>query len=300
MNFYHLSKTNIYISGLRASAHESFMSQKTTLANNRAYIYQLGGKQMCLINFAFQAHPQYPFIVAANRDEFHKRETAPAHIWEEYPFLLGGKDLEKGGMWLGVTSSGRFAALTNYREIVNYPEEIRSRGELVKDYLIGNMTPLDYVTSLVPIKDEFPGFNLLVGNGEELYVFSNRSNEIEKISAGVYSLCNGDFHCNWPKVRLGKDLIKDSLQIKSEQELIQFLMKGLKDQTKAPDQLLPDTGVGIELERFLSSIYISGEDYGTRSSTVMIMNKKNEIHFAEKSYMTKSKEQVRSFVLSNN
>lgn len=274
------------------------MSQ-TQPAMKRAYISKLGGKCMCLINFAFHAHPQYPFIVAANRDEFHKRETAPAHFWEEYPFLLGGKDLEKGGMWLGVTRSGRFAALTNYREIVNYPKEIRSRGELVKDFLVGNMTPLDYLNSLVPVKDEFPGFNLLVGNVEELYIFSNRSNEIEKISAGVYSLCNGEFHCEWPKVRLGKDLIEASLEFNTEQDLIRILMEGLKDQTKALDQFLPDTGVGLDLERFLSSIYISGEDYGTRSSTVMIMNKKNEIHFSEKTYMTKSKEKVRSFFISN-
>lgn len=238
---------------------------------------------LCLINFAFHAHPSFPFIIAANRDEFYHRPTAEADYWIDYPFLLGGKDLEKGGMWLGITKSGRFAALTNFREILGLPIDIRSRGELVKDFLISEEEPIEYLERLERVQHEYPGFNLILGDMNDLYFFSNRSEGIVKIESGTYSLCNGSFHCSWPKVEKGKQMLEKSLNIETREDLQHYLFYHLKDSVVAPDDLLPDTGVGQKLERFLSSMFIKGDDYGTRSSTVIIGNPQG-IYFTEKTY----------------
>lgn len=239
---------------------------------------------MCLINFAYKAHPNYKFVVAANRDEFFARKTKNAHFWPEYPFMLGGKDLEQGGMWLGITKTGRFGALTNYREKEDTNKTYRTRGELVKNFLISDMAPDQYLLAIDDRKDEYPGFNLIVGHVDDLYFYSNRANGIKKLEKGIYSLCNGEFDCNWQKVERGKQYMKEAFMINGEKEMENFLFQSLIDEQKAPDDKLPNTGFSKDLERFLSSIFINGDDYGTRSSTVLLVDKNNKVTFTEKTY----------------
>lgn len=251
---------------------------------------------LCLINFAYHVHPHYKLVVSANRDEFYARKTKHAHFWDEYPFLLGGKDLEQGGMWLGITKEGKFAALTNYREKISNKKNYRSRGELVKNFLIGNDHAYDYLKEVERRKNDYPGFNLLVGYADELYYYSNRYDHILKLEKGIYSLCNSTIDCEWEKAKKGKRYMEEVMSIRDEEKIQKRLFASLLDEEKAPDELLPDTGLDKELERFLSSIFIKGEDYGTRSSTVILVGYDNRVIFSEKTYDTDKKTHTFSFM----
>jgi uncharacterized protein with NRDE domain len=235
---------------------------------------------MCLIVFAYRVHPVYKLLVAANRDEFYGRSTAPAHYWEERPDILAGRDLEKMGTWMGVTTSGRFAALTNYRDPKEVTEGKRSRGELVADALKHKGNIKDYMQSLVKKKDLYPGYNLLVGDRTELYYYSNKGQELQKVEPGIYGVSNHLLNTEWPKVQKGKEGM--SKIINGEQvELVERLLSVLQNADQAPDELLPHTGVSLEWERMLSPLFIKSGNYGTRSSTVMLMSDK-EIQYVER------------------
>ena len=235
---------------------------------------------MCLILFAYQAHPIYKLIVAANRDEFLGRPTAPVHYWEDRTDILAGRDLEKMGTWMGVTIRGRFAALTNYRDPKEVTEGKRTRGELVTDALKHNGNVEGYMKDLRERKDLYPGYNLLAGDGNELFYFSNKGQELQKIVPGIYGVSNHLLNTEWPKVQKGKAGM--SKMINGDQEgLIERLLGILQDTDQAPDELLPNTGVSLEWERSLSPLFIKSENYGTRSSTVMLMSDK-EIHYVER------------------
>jgi uncharacterized protein with NRDE domain len=235
---------------------------------------------MCLIVFAYRVHPVYKLLVAANRDEFYGRSTAPAHYWEERPDILAGRDLEKMGTWMGVTTSGRFAALTNYRDPKEVTEGKRSRGELVADALKHKGNIKDYMQSLVKKKDLYPGYNLLVGDRTELYYYSNKGQELQKVEPGIYGVSNHLLNTEWPKVQKGKEGM--SKIINGEQvELVERLLSLLQNADQAPDELLPHTGVSLEWERMLSPLFIKSGNYGTRSSTVMLMSDK-EIQYVER------------------
>jgi uncharacterized protein with NRDE domain len=235
---------------------------------------------MCLIVFAYKVHPVYKLLVAANRDEFYGRPTAPAHYWEDRPDILAGRDLEKMGTWMGVTTSGRFAALTNYRDPKEVTEGKRSRGELVADALKHKGNIKDYMQSLVKKKDLYPGYNLLVGDRTELYYYSNKGQELQKVEPGIYGVSNHLLNTEWPKVQKGKEGM--SKIINGEQvELVERLLSLLQNADQAPDELLPHTGVSLEWERMLSPLFIKSGNYGTRSSTVMLMSDK-EIQYVER------------------
>ncbi|MBT2727280.1 NRDE family protein [Bacillus sp. ISL-75] len=235
---------------------------------------------MCLIVFAYRVHPVYKLLVAANRDEFYGRPTAPAHYWEDRPDILAGRDLEKMGTWMGVTTSGRFAALTNYRDPKEVTEGKRSRGELVADALKYKGNIKDYMQSLVKKKDLYPGYNLLAGDGTELYYYSNKGQELLKVEPGIYGVSNHLLNTEWPKVQKGKEGM--SKIINGEQvELVEWLLSLLQNADQAPDELLPHTGVSLEWERMLSPLFIKSGNYGTRSSTVMLMSDK-EIQYVER------------------
>ncbi|MEH7375910.1 NRDE family protein [Neobacillus drentensis] len=235
---------------------------------------------MCLIVFAYRVHPVYKLLVAANRDEFYGRPTTPAHYWEERPDILAGRDLEKMGTWMGVTTSGRFAALTNYRDPKEVTEGKRSRGELVADALKHKGNIKDYMQSLVKKKDLYPGYNLLAGVGTELYYYSNKGQELLKVEPGIYGVSNHLLNTEWPKVQKGKEGM--SKIINGEQgELVECLLSVLQNADQAPDELLPHTGVSLEWERMLSPLFIKSGNYGTRSSTVMLMSDK-EIQYVER------------------
>ncbi len=239
---------------------------------------------MCLILFAYNAHPHYQLILAANRDEFYARQTAPAEFWPDAPELCAGKDLASGGTWLGITKSGRFAAVTNYRD-PNAPSGTKSRGWLTRDFLIGEETPEYFLRKIERERSDYSGFNLLVGDfgedGNELFYFSNRGKTIEKLDSGIYGLSNALLDTKWYKVEQNK--AKFLKVVENSDEIIpEDLFGMLADRQPAPDEKLPETGVGIERERILSAAFIATNGYGTRSTTVLLINKTNQSTFIEK------------------
>ncbi|MCM3571041.1 NRDE family protein [Neobacillus mesonae] len=235
---------------------------------------------MCLILFAYHIHPVYKLIVAANRDEFYQRPTAPAHFWEDQPEILAGRDLEKMGTWMGVTKKGRFAALTNYRDPNETTVGKRSRGELVSGALTYKGDVRDYMKTLEQNKSQYPGYNLLTGNADELYYYSNIGQQLQKLEPGIYGISNHLLNTEWPKVQKGKEGLGEIVQ-ENRTEMIARLFKLLQSADPAPDELLPNTGVSLEWERMLSPLFIQSEDYGTRSSTVMLLAD-HEIQYLER------------------
>lgn len=238
---------------------------------------------MCTIIFAFQKHPEYPLILLANRDEFYQRPTAAADYWEDAPQVLAGRDLVHGGTWLGTTSQGRFAAVTNYRQ-PGAPRGRLSRGNLVGDFLKGDVAVGDYLKSIRENRGDYSGFNLLAGRiGTEeqaLGYYSNRGGEIRFLEPGVYGLSNHLLDTPWQKVLRGKAGLEEALKKGRLEE--HMLFKILADRTPAADKDLPDTGIGYEKEKILSPIFIETPIYGTRSSTIVLIDKKGESTFREK------------------
>ncbi|MCP4668265.1 MAG: NRDE family protein [Deltaproteobacteria bacterium] len=238
---------------------------------------------MCLIFIAIEKHPTYKLIIAANRDEFYERPTAPACFWDDAPGLLAGRDLRAGGTWLGITTSGRIAAITNYRDPASITDNAPSRGELVSGFLLGKENPVDYLARLKQKAGGYNGFNLIVGHKNELCWFSNRGAGREELTPGIHGLSNGLLNTPWPKVTGGKEALA---RILSEQKsgLTDALFDMLADRSVAEYADLPDTGVGIAWERTLSSIFIASPMYGTRSSTVILIDGKGNVIFIEKSF----------------
>jgi uncharacterized protein with NRDE domain len=239
---------------------------------------------MCLILFSYHNHPVYRLIVAANRDEFYKRPTAPAVFWEDDPNIVGGRDLEKMGTWMGVTRTGRFSAITNYREPVTKVQNPISRGELVSEYLAGNDSPMEYLSKVKDESERYNGFNLLVGDSSSLFYFSNRNNKIVKVSPGVHGLSNHLLDTPWPKVKKGKQALEKSIKHREALDSNE-LLKLLADTEQVGKDELPDTGVGIERERVLSPLFIKDLEYGTRSSTILLIDHNNQVSFVERSFL---------------
>lgn len=235
---------------------------------------------MCLILFAYNVHPDYKLVVASNRDEFYQRPTAHAHFWEDDVEILAGRDLEKMGTWMGITKNGRFAALTNYRDPNEMTQGKRSRGELVSNALKYNGDIIEYMKSLARNNDLYPGYNLLVGDGKNLYYYSNVEQELKKLTPGIYGVSNHLLNTEWPKVQMGKAGLTEIITTKNT-DLVEPLLTLLQKADQAPDEKLPKTGVSLELERMLSPMFIKSEGYGTRSSTVMLMSDQ-EIHYVER------------------
>lgn len=236
---------------------------------------------MCLILFAWKKHPNYDLILTANRDEFFKRPTKSAHKWEDHPNLIAGKDLTAGGTWMGVTSSGRFAALTNYRDLSNIDNEAPTRGSLTKDFLIEDISPEVYLQQVKSANIPYNGFNLLVGDTESLWYYNNLNHEIRNLEPGIYGLSNALLNDPWPKVEAGKKQLSNLIehrQMDSKQ-----LLDIVQDTHIAPDDQLPSTGVPLDWERALSAMFIRMENYGTRCSTALLKNEKQMV-FTEKTH----------------
>jgi uncharacterized protein with NRDE domain len=238
---------------------------------------------MCLILFAYRVHPIYKLMVAANRDEFHQRPTASVHYWEDHPQILAGRDLEKMGTWMGITTEGRFSALTNYRDPKELTEGKRSRGELVADALKYKDDLEIYMETLVSQKDLFPGYNLLAGDINNLYYYSNRGNGSQKLEPGIYGVSNHLLNTEWPKVQKGKSGLSKVIN-DNEENLVEGLFTLLQNTDPASEHLLPDTGVSLEWEKMLSPLFIKSKDYGTRSSTVLLMSD-TEIQYVERVFL---------------
>lgn len=229
---------------------------------------------MCLIVFAWQVVPGAPLIACANRDEFYDRPTSAAGNWPDKPQVFAGRDLQGGGSWMGITQQGpngpKFAAVTNIRGPQERRTDAPSRGALVANYLAGSLSAADYIASIAPGSGAYNGFNLVLGDREQLIWYSNRGDADERngkpLEPGIYGISNSLLDAPWPKVVRTKAQFA-SLLCQGAPDDAYFEM--LADTTRAPDMRLPDTGVTIEQERMLSAVCIETEGYGTRTSTVV-------------------------------
>ncbi len=238
---------------------------------------------MCLILFAYRCHPRYSLILAANRDEFYDRPSAPARFWDTEPEILGGRDLKSGGTWLAVTREGRFAAVVNYRDPATVKDGTPSRGNLVTEFLLSRVSPDDYLETLRSRSEPYNGFTLLFGDGERLFCFSNRGDAPPLVQPGVHGLSNHLLDTPWPKVDRGRQALEEILAAGTAPSA-EALFSLLADRSMPEDNLLPDTGIGPEWERLLAPLFISGPVYGTRSSTVVLMGYDGMLTFIERSF----------------
>jgi uncharacterized protein with NRDE domain len=235
---------------------------------------------MCLIAFAYDTHPDYRLVLAANRDEFYQRPTAPLAFWEDHPTLLAGRDLQQQGTWMGVTARGRIAAITNYRDPGHIKSGAPSRGHLVSDFLLGDMPPDAYLASVNRSAARYNGFNLIVGDATGLFYLSNYAASIRKIEPGIHGLSNHLLDTPWPKVARCKQRLAEALRTGgavSEAHIWELLT----DQTPAADDCLPDTGVDRAWERALSPIFIASPGYGTRCSSLITIDRQGLVRFTE-------------------
>jgi uncharacterized protein with NRDE domain len=232
---------------------------------------------MCLILVAWRTDARFPCVIAANRDELHSRPTVAAQWWPQPP-ILAGKDLMAGGTWLGITRTGRFAALTNYRD----PEQRRvatpSRGALVTSILESNDTVQQTLDYLREVSGAYNGFNLIFSDAERLAVFESFVGAGRELGPGLYGLSNHLLDTPWPKVRAGKSRLSAAL---SGLENTDAALTLLRDEAVAPDDELPRTGVSLEWERLLSSAFIRSPDYGTRCSTLVRIDRRRRAWFDE-------------------
>ena len=235
---------------------------------------------MCLLVFAYNVHPSYRLILAANRDEFYERPSSPADFWKDHSQILAGRDLKDGGTWLGITKDGKYAAVTNYRNPSALKSDAPSRGKLVSRYLAGNQNPDNYLKKIALQIDKYNGFNLLLGTDNDLFVFSS-CGEKQKLKPGIYGLSNHLLNSPWPKVTRSKRMLKAALDKKGD-ALEKELFSLLADRHVPPDSKLPATGIGLEWERLLSTIFIESPIYGTRSSTILLIGKNRRVRFVEK------------------
>lgn len=241
---------------------------------------------MCLIFIALNVHPKYKLIVAANRDEFYNRKTAVANFWNDQPHVLAGRDLEAMGTWLGMTSGGKIAMLTNYRDPNNINAAAPTRGKLVSDYLIGKDSPGPYVESVARVGKEYNGFNLLAGTIDELWYYSNYQEGFRKLDDGFYGLSNHLLDTPWPKVIRGKEKLKPQLSVAEPDP--EYFFNVLYDEDVAPDEQLPSTGLSINHERALSSMFIKTNGYGSRCTTVIMVDRSDNVYFSERNFNTDS------------
>lgn len=238
---------------------------------------------MCLLLIALEQHPVYKLFLAANRDEYHDRPTDAARFWKTDPNLLAGRDLKAGGTWLGITISGRLAAITNYRDPAHTIEQAPSRGSLVLDFLKNRQPAVQYLESVRRDAQRYNGFNLVVGSTDALFWYSNRGFGIQRLSKGIYGLSNHLLDTPWPKVVNAKKKFK-ALLASGETLQPQAYFAMLGDIRRPPDESLPDTGAGLEWERILGPIFISSPLYGTRSSTVILVDRRDRVMFTERTY----------------
>ncbi|MBK7109981.1 MAG: NRDE family protein [Bacteroidetes bacterium] len=238
---------------------------------------------MCLINFAFKYHTDYPLIVVANRDEFYNRPTESLHWWEDKPNILAGRDLKDGGTWMGITKEGKFAALTNYRDPQHIKENVQSRGELIPMYFNQEISLNTFHEYLKKHGSDYNGFNLIYGDTEHLFYYANKGNRWEEITPGVYGLSNAFLDTPWPKTQQSKEAFKQLLDknVFTENTMIDLL----SDKNLAAENTLPNTGVPPELEKKLSAMFIETENYGTRLTSYLRIDKNQQVHFIEKSFV---------------
>lgn len=243
---------------------------------------------MCLILFAVQHHRDWPLVIAANRDEFHHRPTQSAAFWQDAPHILGGKDLQEGGTWMGIHKKNhRIAALTNYRNPSLKKDSPPSRGHLVADYLKSYTPDADFLQTLQKKGAFYNGFNLICGTPDTLYYYGNQTKAPYRIEPGVHGLSNHLLNTPWPKVTRGRALLERAMATDPEDNT---LLTILQDRELPADTALPDTGMGLEWERILAPLFITSPIYGTRSSTVLKVHRNGNVCFTEVSWDKEGRE----------
>ncbi|MDX1439068.1 MAG: NRDE family protein [Rubricoccaceae bacterium] len=242
---------------------------------------------MCVLFFAHQVHPHYPLIFAGNRDEAYERPAEVVGWWESDPLILAGKDLEAGGTWLGVTKTKRWSVVTNVRDLPAHRDRDLSRGELPTGFLSGSDSPESYVQRVFSDRDSFNPFNLIVGDLESVWVVSSHTDYPEQLTPGIYGLSNATLDEHWPKVRRGKAAFTEI--VKDKEPDLDACLSLLRDNRQAPDAELPDTGVGLEMERMLSPLFIQSDRYGTRASSVILLSEGGG-EFVERTYVSGGEE----------
>lgn len=252
---------------------------------------------MCLLVLAWNAHPRYRLIVAANRDEYHERPAAALDLWPAPEHILAGRDLRAGGTWMGLDRRRRFGVVTNFRDLVRAPPEAPSRGRLVPRYLVGTASPGEYLAGLEREAGEYGGFNLLLADGLSLWYASNRNVPFARtLPAGVYGLSNERLDIPWPKLRRVRRRFEAWLAGRGSAETGE-LFALLEDREPAsegeefPGALAeeglggsPGTGLAPEWERTLSAPFVLHPDYGTRCSTVLAIGRSDECYLAERRF----------------
>ncbi|MDX9698141.1 MAG: NRDE family protein [Rhodocyclaceae bacterium] len=236
---------------------------------------------MCLILIAWQQHPEYPLVIAANRDEFFQRPTLAAHWWSRPPGILAGRDLEAGGTWLGLTRSGRFAALTNYRDPSQHRPGAPSRGALVRDCLLGEQDTEGTLARIAAQSTRYAGFNLIFSDGQRLGVHESTTGRIRLLAPGCYGLSNHLLDTPWPKLTLARERFGAALNgLPGTRDMLQLLT----DDRPAPAHALPNTGVSADWEHWLSSVFVRAPGYGTRCSTLVTLSRTGQASFREWSW----------------
>ncbi len=246
---------------------------------------------MCLLILAWRLHPRYPLIAAANRDEFHDRPAAPLGRWPAPPHLLGGRDLRAGGAWLALDRSRRFGVVTNYRDLQPAAPGAPSRGELIPDFLAQPRSAGEFMAALEPRASGYSGFNLLLADERELWYASNRASPFARaLAPGLYGLSNHLLDTPWPKLErvrrafsawLGTLAASDTAPAPDGEALLRFL----QDRTPAAaGEPLPETGLPREWERVLSSPFVLHPQYGTRSSTIVLLDENGGLCVRERRF----------------
>lgn len=249
---------------------------------------------MCLVLFAWQSHPRYALVLAANRDEFHERPAAPVAWWSDAPGVLAGRDLEAGGTWMGVNRGGRFAALTNYREPAA-PGEFspKSRGELVHQFLAEPGPPFEHANRVAQAGENYSGFNLLLGHRDEMAWVSNRGMQTSRVEPGIHGLSNHLLNTHWPKVSVGKEKLHAALASDEESEITESLFTLLTDRNAATGALPERVESGLTAEHLARHFFIVSPVYGTRCSSVILLGHDGTVFLEERRFDPHGKESGR-------
>jgi len=227
-------------------------------------------------------------VVAANRDEYHARPSAPLGHWSDLPGVIGGRDLQASGTWLAVDSQCRFGIVTNFREFGRRRRSAPSRGGLIPAYLGGAAEPRDYLRALETDAPGYAGFNLLLSDRESLWYASNRADEFARaLPPGIYGLSNEFLDTPWPKVLRVRSRLEGLLQnpqSADRPQLVSGLFALLADREPAPDDALPPSELSPEWARKLSAPFVLDPGYGTRCTTVVTLDQQGELVIAERRF----------------
>lgn len=235
---------------------------------------------MCLIGLHYKALAGTVLLLAANRDEYYRRPSAALGPWPDQPEVFGGRDLQGGGSWLALHRNGRFAAVTNVRMGLKPPPQALSRGSLVTDYVCGQLSSLEFAHHLTQQSRSYAPFNLLFGRVDDLYCYHSPRHTLTRLTHGVFGLSNAQLNTSWPKVERLKHRLQGIKRLPAEEELFSWL----QDAEHPPLETLPNTGVGTTLERLLSPVFIQSDDYGTTSSTILMVRSRGDVIISEQGY----------------